>query len=59
VPEVTQPPVPQGKLPVMDPEKAKFIAAPSTPKAPQVKTAEKPVEETKKAEAPAPEAKKL
>jgi len=43
----------------MDPEKAKFIAAPSTPKAPQVKTAEKPVEETKKAEAPAPEAKKL
>lgn len=27
-----QPPVPQGKLPQMDPEKAKFIAVPSTPK---------------------------
>lgn len=42
------PPVPQGKLPVMDPEKAKFIAAPSTPKDPEVKKAEKPALEAKK-----------
>jgi cell division protein FtsN len=43
-----QPTVPQGKLPVMDPEKAKFIAVPSTPKDPEVKKAEKPTLETKK-----------
>ncbi len=29
--------VPQGKLPKMDPDKAKFIAAPSTPKDPPPK----------------------
>jgi len=32
-----QPPVPQGKLPQMDPEKAKFIAVPNTPKDAEVK----------------------
>ncbi len=48
------PPVPQGKLPQMDPEKAKFIAVPSTPKDPEV---EKPVIETKKAAVPAVETK--
>lgn len=37
--------VPQGKLPQMDPEKAKFIAVPSTPKDTE---AEKPTSETKK-----------
>ncbi len=42
------PPVPQGKLPVMDPEKAKFISVPSTPKDPEVKKAEKPVAEARK-----------
>ena len=42
------PPVPQGKLPAMDPDKAKFIAAPSTPKDPEVKKAEKPAVESKK-----------
>jgi len=41
-PEKKMPPVPQGKLPVMDPDKAKFIAVPSTPKDPKVKKAEKP-----------------
>jgi hypothetical protein len=46
-------PVPQGKLPRMDPEKAKFIAVPSTPKDPEVKKVEKPATETKKATAPA------
>lgn len=35
--------VPQGKLPKMDPEKAKFIAVPSTPKDPKPKKDEKPV----------------
>lgn len=47
-PEVKQLTVPQGKLPVMDPEKAKFIAVPSTPKDPEVEKAEKPTEEAKK-----------
>ena len=35
VPEKKLPPVPQGQLPQMDPEKAKFIATPSTPKDPK------------------------
>lgn len=43
-----QPPVPQGKLPVMDPENAKFIAVPSTPKDTEVKKIEKPAVEAKK-----------
>ncbi len=47
VPAKKLPPTPQGKLPKMDPEKAKFIAVPSTPKDPEV---EKPAVETKKAE---------
>lgn len=34
---------PQGDLPRMDPEKAKFIAVPSTPKDDEIKKAEKPV----------------
>lgn len=33
--------VPQGKLPRMDPDKAKFIAAPSTPKDPPPKNSPK------------------
>ena len=66
VPVKELPPVPQGKLPKMDPEKAKFIAVPSTPKDPEVKKVEmaaptaaptKPVEQAvpkiKKAEVPA------
>jgi hypothetical protein len=57
-PEKKAPPVPQGKLPVMDPEKAKFIAVPSTPKDPEVKKAEKPAVEAQKVEQPAGEAKK-
>lgn len=52
------PPVPQGKLPKMDPEKAKFIAVPSTPKDPEVKKVEKPAVEAKSAEQPATEVKK-
>lgn len=55
-PEKKLPPVPQGKLPKMDPEKAKFIAVPSTPKDPEIKKSEKvekPAAETKKAAAPA------
>lgn len=62
------PPVPQGKLPKMDPEKAKFIAVPSTPKDPEVKKVEQPAieakktaplaDETKAADKPAPEVKK-
>lgn len=36
-PEKKMPPVPQGELPKMDPEKAKFIAVPSTPKDPEPK----------------------
>ncbi|MHB1077969.1 MAG: hypothetical protein ACYC67_01115 [Prosthecobacter sp.] len=52
-PEKKLPPVPQGKLPKMDPEKAKFIAVPSTPKDPELKKVEKPAAETKKASAPA------
>lgn len=39
----------QGKLPRMDPEKAKFIAVPSTP--PDPKAEEKKPDEVKKAEA--------
>lgn len=42
------PPVPQGKLPKMDPEKSKFIAVPNTPKDPEVKKAGKPAAEAKK-----------
>lgn len=42
------PPVPEGKLPRMDPEKAKFIAVPSTPKDPAPeKVVVKPVPEEK------------
>lgn len=40
IPEKKLPPTPQGKLPQMDPEKAKFIAVPSTPKDPEVKKVE-------------------
>lgn len=47
VPEKKLPPVPQGKLPQMDAEKAKFIAVPNTPKDPEVKKPEKPTEATK------------
>lgn len=50
--------VPQGELPKMDPDKAKFIAAPSTPKDPESKKDEKPAVEAKKAEAPVGEIKK-
>ena len=57
-PTVPPKPVPQGKLPVMDPEKAKFIAVPSTPKDPEVKKAEKPAAEAQEVEKPAVEAKK-
>ena len=61
-PEIKLPPVPQGKLPQMDPEKAKFIAVPSTPKDPEVKkvekAADKPKVEVKKVEKPATETKK-
>ncbi len=53
VPAKKLPPVPQGKLPKMDPEKAKFIAVPSTPKDPEVKKVEKSATETKKAAASA------
>lgn len=53
VPEKKMPPVPQGKLPQMDPEKAKFIAVPSTPKEPEMKKAAKPQDEVKKAAKPA------
>lgn len=57
-PEKKLPPVPQGKLPKMDPDKAKFIAIPSTPKDPEVKKQAKPAPETKKAAVPATETKK-
>jgi len=61
VPEKKLPPVPQGKLPQMDPEKAKFIAVPSTPKDPEVTKVEKPTDkpapEIKKVDKPAPEKK--
>jgi hypothetical protein len=57
-PTVPPKPVPQGKLPVMDPEKAKFIAVPSTPKDPEVKKAEKPAANAPKAEQTATETKK-
>lgn len=50
--------VPQGELPKMDPEKAKFIAAPSTPKDPESKKEEKSAEEAKKTETPAEEIKR-
>ncbi len=43
-----QPPAPQGKLPVMNPEKAKFIAVPNTPKDPEPRKDEKPAVETRK-----------
>lgn len=52
LPEKKLPPVPQGALPKMDPQKAKFIAVPSTPKDPGVKkvgsAADKPKTEIKK-----------
>jgi hypothetical protein len=57
-PTVPPKPIPQGKLPVMDPEKAKFIAAPNTPKDPEVKKTEKPAGEAQKVEKPVREAKK-
>ncbi len=47
-PEKKMPLVPQGKLPVMDPDKAKFIAVPNTPKDIEPKKEEKPAAETKK-----------
>lgn len=50
--------VPQGKLPKMDAEKAKFIAVPSTPKDPGAKKVEKISGEIKKAGKPAEAAKK-
>jgi hypothetical protein len=50
--------VPEGKLPRMDPEKAKFIAVPSTPKDPTPKKDGNPNEEVKKADKLAEEAKK-
>ena len=52
--EKTQISVPEGDLPKMDPEKAKFIAVPSTPKDPEVKKAAKP----EKTAPPADDAKK-
>ncbi|MEZ5386153.1 MAG: hypothetical protein R3F13_11625 [Prosthecobacter sp.] len=42
------PPVPQGKLPQMDPEKAKFIAAPNTPKDAEVRKADASAKDSKK-----------
>lgn len=58
-PDKKLPPVPQGPLPKMDPQKAKFIAVPSTPKDPEVKkvgsAADKPKAEIKKVEKPAVE----
>ena len=61
-PEKKVPPVPQCKLIKMDPEKAKFIAVPSTPKDPEIKkiekAADKPKVEVKKVEKPATEMKK-
>jgi len=50
--------VPQGKLPQMDAEKAKFIAAPSTPKDVGAKKVEKISGEIKKASKPVEAAKK-
>ena len=57
-PEKKAPLVPQGELPKMEPEKARFIAVPSTPKDPVPKKEEKPVEEVKKTAESAAEAKK-
>jgi PBP1b-binding outer membrane lipoprotein LpoB len=48
-PEKKAPLVPQGELPKMESEKAKFIAVPSTPKDSVPKKEGKPVEEVKKA----------
>lgn len=42
------PPVPEGRLPKMDPEKAKFIAVPSTPPDPEPKKDARPAAENKK-----------
>ncbi len=56
-PEKKLPTVPQGELPKMAPEKAKFIAVPSTPKDPENKKDETPATETKKAAVPAVETK--
>lgn len=50
--------VPQGELPKMDPDKAKFIAVPSTPKDPDPKKKEKSAEEDKRTETPAEEIKR-
>lgn len=58
VPEKKVPPVPQGKLPKMDPAKAKFIAVPSTPKDPEVKKAVKPAVEAQEVEPPTGKTKK-
>ncbi|WP_395719256.1 hypothetical protein [Prosthecobacter sp.] len=57
-PEKKVPLIPQGELPKMEPEKAKFIAVPSTPKDSVPKKEAKPVEEVKKAAEKAAEAKK-
>lgn len=53
-----QPIVPEGKLPHMEQEKAKFIAAPSTPKDPEPKKDVTPEVEVKRVDKPAEEAKK-
>ncbi|WP_395748187.1 hypothetical protein [Prosthecobacter sp.] len=65
VPEKKLPVAPQGELERMDPEKAKYIAIPNTPKDPEGKKVEKPATkpnattpEEKKAPAPAAETKK-
>lgn len=47
-PEKKLPPVPQGKLPQMHPDKAKFIAVPNTPKDEEVKKAAPPIDPAKK-----------
>ncbi len=57
IPEKKLPPTPQGKLPQMDPKKAKFIAVPSTPKDVDVKKVTEPTAEVKKAAAPSTPAK--
>ncbi len=57
-PEKKAPPVPQGKLPKMDPEKSKFIAVPSTPKDPEVKKAAKPSGKVERADVPTKKDKK-
>ncbi|WP_395736954.1 hypothetical protein [Prosthecobacter sp.] len=55
VPEKKLPVAPQGELQRMDPEKAKYIAIPNTPKDPEVKKVDKPAP---KPETTTPEVKK-